>query len=81
MNRFINHTAMISEKKGKHTFVIANTDSSEKGGMHWRSILDIEPKTDIFFFDSFGLDGLKDFIIQDDRNVIKKILFETEKND
>ena len=49
MNRFINHTAMISEKKGKHTFVIANTDSSEKCGMHWRSILDIEPKTDIFF--------------------------------
>ena len=33
---------------------------------------------DIFFFDSFGLDGLKHFIIQDDRNVIEKILFGTE---
>ena len=81
MNKFINHTAMISEKKGKHLFVIANTDSSEKDGMHWRSILDIEPKTDIFFFDSFGLDGLKHFIIQDDSNVIKKILFGRDKND
>ena len=54
-------------------------DSSEKGGTHWWSILGIEPKTDIFFFDLFGLNGLKHFIIQDDRNVISKILFGTEK--
>ena len=33
----------------------------------------------MFFFNSFGLDGLKYFIIQDDRNVIEKILFGTEK--
>ena len=31
------------------------------------------------FFDSFGLDGLKGFIIQEDKKVIKKILFGTEK--
>ena len=78
MNKFINHTAMISEKQGKYAFVIANTDNSENSRTHWWSILDIEPKTDIFFFDSFGLDGLKHFIIQDDRNVIEKILFGTE---
>ena len=79
MSKFINHSAMISSKKGKYPFVIANTDSSEKGGTHWWSILDIEPKTDIFFFDSFGIDGLKHFIVQDDRKIIKKILFGTEK--
>ena len=76
MNKFINHVAMIS---GKYTFVIANMDSFEKGGTHWWSILDSKPKTDIFLFDSFGLDGLKHFIIQDNREVIKKILFGTEK--
>ena len=43
------------------------------------SILDIEPKNDIFFFHSFGIDGLKHFIVQDDREVIEKILFGTEK--
>ena len=79
MNKFINHSAMISSKKGKYPFVIANTDSSEKGGTHWWSILDIEPKTDIFFFDSFGIDGLKHFIVQDDRKIIEKVLFGTEK--
>ena len=50
MNKFINHAVMISEKQGKYPFVIANADTSEKGGTHWWSILDIEPKTDIFFF-------------------------------
>ena len=62
----INHAAMISEKKGKYPFIIANTNSSEKEGTHWWSILNIDPKQDIFFFDSFELDGLKHFIIQDD---------------
>ena len=32
MNKFIDHAAMMSEKKEKYPFVIANTDSSEKGG-------------------------------------------------
>ena len=68
MNKFINHAAMIEDKKGKYPFIIANTDSSEKKGLHWWTILDIEPRNDFFFFfDSFGLDGLKEFIIQDDK--------------
>ena len=81
MNKFIDHTAMISEKKGKYPFVIANTDSSEKEGTHWWSILDTEPKQDMFFFDSFGLDGSKHFIIQDDRNVIENNTIWDGKND
>ena len=79
MNKFINHSAMISSKEGKYPFLIANTDSSEKDGTHWGSILDIEPKTDTFFFDSFGIDSMKHFIAQDDRKIIEKILFGTEK--
>ena len=78
MNKFINHSAMISSKKGKYAFVIANTDSKEKGGTHWWSIIDTEPKTDTFFFDSFGIDGLKHFIVQDDRKLIERVLFGTK---
>ena len=48
MNRFINHAAMISES-GKYPFVIANTDADNKPGVHWWSILDIEPRNDILF--------------------------------
>ena len=79
MNKFIDHASMISQKKGKYPFVIAKTDSSSKGGTHWWSILDIETKTHIFFFNSFGIDGLKNFIIQDDKKVIEKILFWTDQ--
>ena len=36
-------------------------------------------KQTFYFFDSFGLDGLKAFIIQDDKKVFEKILFGTEQ--
>ena len=70
---------MIEEKKGKYSFIIAITDANKKKGTHWWSILNIEPKNELFFFDSFGLDGLKHFIIQDDRKIIDKILIAIEQ--
>ena len=73
LDKFIDHAAIISDKRGRYPFVIANTDSNEKSGTHWWSILDIEPRTDIFFFSSFGLGVLRHLIIQDDRKVIEKI--------
>ena len=49
LNKFVNHAAMINDS-GKRSFIISNTDDSKKDRTHWWSILDIEPKTDIFFF-------------------------------
>ena len=80
MNKFINNAAMI-ENEGKFPFIIANTDASDKPGVHWWSILDIEPQTDIFSFDSYGIEGLKHFIIQDDKQIVDKILIRIEKMD
>ena len=80
MNKFINHEAMINDS-GKFPFIIANTDDSSKSGTHWWSILDIEPRTDIFFFDSYGIEGLKHFIIQDDKKIVDKILVGIDKMD
>ena len=40
--------------------------------------MDIEPKTDLFF-DSLGIECLKNFTIQDAKNIIKKILNGVEK--
>ena len=80
MNKFIDHVSMISQKKGKYPFVVvANTNNSSESVAHWWSALDIELKTDIFFLDSFGVDALKNFIIQDDKKVIEKILFGTDQ--
>ena len=79
MNKFINHAAMIEDKKGKYPFIISNTVANDKTGTHWLSILDIEPRNKTFFFDSFGLDGLKHFIVQDDKKIIDKILIGIEQ--
>ena len=79
MNKFIDYKSMIPEKKRKYPVLIANTDSSDKKGTQWWSIRDIEPKTDLFFFHSFCVDGLKSFIVQDDKKVVGKILFGTEQ--
>ena len=49
MNKFIDRAPMISSKE-KYSFLIANTDNSEKPGDYWWSILGIDQKTDIFFF-------------------------------
>ena len=80
VSAFIDYKSMTSEKKEKYPFLIANTDSSDKNGMHWWSILDIEPKANILFFDSFGVDGVKTFIIQEDKKVVQKILFGKEQS-
>ena len=49
MNKFIDHASMISDK-GKYPFIIANTDTSDKPGVHWWSIIDIELRNDVLFF-------------------------------
>ena len=49
MNRFIDYETKIYEKKGKYPFITANTDSHDKDGTHWWSVMDIEPKTDLLF--------------------------------
>ena len=49
MNKFISHATMI-EDTGKYPFITANTDTADKPGEHWWSILDMESWTEIFFF-------------------------------
>ena len=39
----------------------------------------IEQKTDLIFFYTFGGDGIKSFLIQDNQKVIEKILLGTEQ--
>ena len=71
---------MIKEKNTVYPFVIMNTDRSDKKGTHWWRILDLNLKKKCLF-DSFGFKGLKSFIIQNDRNIINKILFGINKFD
>ena len=53
-----------------------NTDSFDEIGTHWWNLLDLQPQNQIFFFDSFCFMRFKTFIIQDNKKIINKILFE-----
>ena len=48
INKFIMFERMMPGKK--YPFIISNTDRSNKNGMHWWSILNISPKSELFFF-------------------------------
>ena len=72
MNKLLDFNKMMKGKK--YSFLIANTDRSDKQGTHWWSILDIDGKKDFFLFDSFGIKGLKNFIAKDDEKIVAKVL-------
>ena len=61
-------------KGKKYPFLIANTDRSDKKGTRYWSILDIDRKKDFLLFDSFGIKGLKKFIVKDDEKIVAKVL-------
>ena len=66
-------------EKNRYPFIMMNTDRSDKNGTHWWSFLDLHERKEIFLFDSFGFEGFKEFIIDNDRNILNKILFGIEK--
>ena len=72
MNKFVNFQQIMKTGGTNHPYLISNTDRSDKDGTHWWGILDIHPKAEILFFDSFGQDGLKNLVIQDDQKIVKK---------
>ena len=59
--------------------MIMNTDRADKNGTHWWSFLEISTKEQIFLFDSYGFVGLKEFIIDDDREIIDTFFYGLEK--
>ena len=58
----------------KYQFIISNTDRSDEGSSHCWSILNISPKSELLLFDSFGISGMKHFIVSDGKKVVGKIL-------
>ena len=70
---------MMTETGARDSFIIMNTDCSDKKGTHWLSFLDLNPKKQIFLFDSFGFEGFKEFLLQHGRKTLNKILYGIKK--
>lgn len=47
-------------------------------GRHWKGIINIQTKS-IFLFDSIGFPGLKTLVIQNDKNIVQKNLYDINK--
>ena len=77
--KFISFHQMAIEKTKKYPFIIMNTDRSDKSGTHWWSCLDLHEKKEIFLFDNFGFTGFKKFVIDNDVNILNKILYSLQK--
>ena len=56
----------------KYPFLVSNTDRSDQGRMHWWSIMNISPKKELFFFDLYEIEGMKHFIVSDDKKNSRK---------
>ena len=74
VDEYISLAENIRGNNHTHPFMIANTDPRDKPGVHWWSIIDIEPENELFFFDSFGKFGFSNFIIDNDSDLIFSFL-------
>ena len=70
---------MMTESGMRYPFIVMNTDRNDKNRTHWWSSLDLHPKKEIFLFDSFGFEGFKEFVLQNDQKVLNKLLCGIEK--
>ena len=45
-------------------------------GRHWWSFLNIHLRKEVMLFESFGFSGLNEFIMRDDKKIIKTLLYD-----
>ena len=74
ITKYINFYEIIKQRNAKYPFAIFNTDKEKEPGVHWWSIIDIQSKNNLFLFDSFGLEGFKLFIVDNDQQVIYELI-------
>ena len=72
--KYINFCGIIKKRNAKYPFSIFNTDKENEPGVHWWSFMDIHPKNNLFLFDSFGIEGFKLFIVNNDQDTVNELL-------
>ena len=75
ITKYINFYEIIQQRNAKYPFAIFNTDKEKEPGVHWWSFIDIQSKNNLFLFVSFGLEGFKLFIVDNDQQVINELLY------
>ena len=81
ITKYINFFEIIKRRNGKYPFAVFNTDKKNELGVHWWSFMDIHPKNNLFLFDSFGIEGFKLFIVDNDQDIINELLYNFKKGE
>ena len=79
ITNYINFYEIIKRRNAKYLFVIFNTGKENEPGIHWWSFMDIHPENNLFLFDSFGLEGFKILIVNNDQQIINQLLYDFKK--
>ena len=79
ITKYINFYEIIKRRNPKNLFAIFNTDKENQPGNHWWSFMDISPRNNLFLFHSFGIEGFKLFIVDNDQGTINKLLYNFKK--
>ena len=75
VTKYIDFYSIIKNRNAKYRFAIFKTAKENEPGKHWWSFLDIQPKNNLFLFDSLGLDGFKIFVVNNQETVINELLY------
>ena len=72
LTKFVNFKKILKTEKAPYPFIIMNTSRHNKPGVHWWSFLNIDPKNELFLFDSESFEGFKFFIKSDELQIMIK---------
>ena len=79
LTRYLDFKKIVSEGDVKYPFLIMNTARKNHRGVHWWSILNIDPSKHLMLFDSEGFLGFRLFILDSDNKVLDKILYDIKR--
>ena len=79
VTKYINIYKIIKRRNGKYPFAIFNRDKENEPGVHWWSFMDMQSKNNLFLFDSFGIEGFRLFIVDNDQDIINELLYNLKK--
>ena len=79
ISKYINFYKIIKQRNSKYPFVIFNTSKENEPGKHWWNFLVIQPKNNLFLFESLGIDGFKLFVVNNDETIINDLLYNFKK--
>ena len=64
LTKYVDFENILKKGNPKYPTVIMNTARVNSKGIHWWSILSIEPKKHVFLFDTYGFKGFIIFILR-----------------